>query len=655
MLWSNVLIFGVLPMRNLISRCGAALSSGRFQLWTALCVFYLIVSTATRFVLFALAVAAGQAEPGDAMAVFAIGLFYDLVAVLYVFGPLAVYLLLIPEKLFVARWHRRLLVVMTTLTVFGLLYLGVVEYFFFDEFNARFNFVAVEYLIYPHEVFVNIWDSYPVARVLFAATLLTLGTMWVFRKIRSTQSNRSGWHERLALGLTLGLLLVAAHAAVNINTGRYSDNRVLNELALNGIYAFFSAAAHADLDYPAFYLTLSDDEADLRLRQVIAPNADFEPFGEHLERHVDAHGPRQPLNVIVLVEESLGAEFVGAYGDGRGLTPSLDQLASESLMFRNAYATGTRTVRGLEAVTASFPPVPAESIVKRPNNAGLFNWSTVMASNGYTPTFIYGGFGTFDNMNAYFGSNGYRVIDRTDMAPPLFANIWGVSDEDLFRNAVHEFDLQYERGELMFSVIMSTSNHKPFTFPAGVPGVPEEGGGREAGIRYADYAIGKFFEMARTRPWFDDSLFVIVADHGARVYGRENIPVSTYEIPLLIYSPKHVAPGRVDVLTSQIDVAPTVLGLLNLSYDSLFFGNDVLHEARSHRFIPMNHNRDVALFDGEHLVEIGFQKTAAQYHYDRKSHSQSAETLDPESLKNTIAVYQEGYEMYTENIYRSAH
>ena len=639
-------------MNALISRIGAALRGGRLQLWTILSVFYLAVSSATRVVLFVIAVAAGQAEAADAIGVMGVGLLHDVVAVLYLFGPLALYLLLIPERVLQAGWHRKLLMVMTALTVFALIYLGGVEYFFFDEFNSRFNFVAVEYLIYPHEVFVNIWDSYPVAQVLAGTALLTIVALWAFRRFASVAASKAGWGERAALLGVFAVLVFAANNGIDINSGRYSDNRVVNELAQNGVYSFFSAAAHADLDYPAFYLTLSDDEADIRLRKVVAPDADYVPTREHLERIVKADGPARPLNVIVLLQESLGAEFVGAYGDTRGLTPTLDWLAPQSLMFTRAYATGTRTVRGMEAVTASFPPIPAESIIKRPNNAGMFNWSTVMAQHGYTPTFIYGGFGTFDNMNAFFGSNGYKVIDRSDMDTPKFANIWGVSDEDLFRNAAREFDEQHARGEKIFSVIMSTSNHKPFTFPAGVPGVPEEGGGRDAGIRYADYAIGKFFEMVRSRDWFDDTLFVIVADHGARVYGREDIPVRTYEIPLLIYSPRHIKPGRVDTLTSQIDVAPTVLGLLNFSYESEFFGNDVLRHPRPNRFIPLNHNRDVALFDGNRLIELGFQKTAAQFRYDPKDRSQTVEPIDDEHLKDAIALFQEGYEVYLEGLYR---
>jgi phosphoglycerol transferase MdoB-like AlkP superfamily enzyme len=595
----------------------------------------------------------GQAAWTDVPAVLAVGAAYDVATALYLFAPFALYLALLPARLYSSKWQRRVVAGLFTATVFGLLYLGAVEYFFFDEFDARFNFVAVEYLIYPHEVFVNIWQSYPVAEVLIATAALTLVVFLALRnRLFGPDGQPDRLRTRLAVLVALAAAIGAAQAGLTLNTGRYSENRVVNELAANGVYSFFNAAFHSDLDYPAYYLSLPDDEADERLRNLVKEaNADFYP-GSHIERHVRGSGAPKYLNVVVLLEESLGAEFVGAYGDTRGLTPNLDRLSKQSLLFTNAYATGTRTVRGMEAVSASFPPVPAESIVKRPNNQGLFNWSTVMARNGYAPTFIYGGYGTFDNMNQFFGSNGYRVIDRTDMDKPRFGNIWGVSDEDLFRHAMRVFDEQRARGERIFSIIMTTSNHKPYTFPPGVPGVPEQGGGRDAGIRYADYAIGWFLDAARGKPWFEDTVFVIVADHGARVYGREDIPVATYEIPLMFYSPQHVKPGKVDTLTSQIDVAPTVLGVLGFSYDSTFFGKDVLRDYRPGRFIPMNHNRDVALFNGTRIIEIGFRKTAAEYLYDPVTGKQTRVEIDPEHLKDAITVFQEAFELYSKGLYR---
>jgi phosphoglycerol transferase MdoB-like AlkP superfamily enzyme len=636
--------------------CVNALSDERLRLWWLLGALYLCVSTLTRVVLAGVAIAQHQASVGNVPAMMAVGLLFDVVTALNLFALFALYLVVIPRRIYNGRWHRWLLAGLFSFVVFGLIYLGAVEYFFFDEFNSRFNFVAVEYLIYPHEVFVNIWQSYPVASVLLATLALTATAIWFMRKPLFGERTPAGsWGTRFATLAILAAAIGLAQATVNVNVSRYSGNRVVNELAMNGIYSFFNAALNSELDYGTYYLSLPDEEADERLRKLMMTrHSTYFPETDHIERHVVADGPPQHLNVVVLLEESLGAEFVGAYGDKRGLTPVLDRLAGEGMLFSRAYATGTRTVRGMEAVTASFPPVPGESIVKRPHNEGMFNWSTVMAKNGYASTFIYGGFGTFDNMNYFFRSNGYRVVDRTDMDEPHFANIWGVSDEDLFRNAARVFDEQHDRGEKIFSVVMTTSNHKPYTFPPGVTGVPAKGGGREAGVRYADYAIGKFFEMAKARPWFDDTLFVIVADHGARVYGREDIPIRTYEIPLILYSPKHIKPGRVETLTSQIDVAPTVIGILDFNYDSTFFGIDVLRDSHPNRLIPLNHNRDIALFDGRNLIEIGFRKTSAQYVYDPVTHSQTPVAIDPERTKDAIAIFQEAFELYSERLYSIA-
>ncbi len=635
---------------------GNALSDERLRLWWLLGALYLGVSTLTRVVLAGVAIAHGQVSLSNVPAIMAVGLVFDIVTTLNLFALFALYLVVIPGRIYHSRAHRWLLAGMFSLVVFGLIYLGAVEYFFFDEFNSRFNLIAVEYLIASTEVFVNIWESYPVATVMLACLALTAIATWFMRKpLFGERTSAGSWRTRLATLAIVAAAIGLAYKTLNVNASRYSENRVVNELAMNGIYAFFNAALNSELDYGTFYLSLPDEEADERLRKLMMTrHSTYFPETDHIERHVAADGPPQYLNVVVLLEESLGAEFVGAYGDKRGLTPALDRLAEKGMLFTRAYATGTRTVRGMEAVTASFPPVPGESIVKRPHNEGMFNWSTVMAKYGYDPTFIYGGFGTFDNMNYFFRSNGYRVIDRLDMDEPTFANIWGVSDEDLFRNAVRVFDEQHDRGERIFSVVMSTSNHKPFTFPPGVTGVPEKGGGREAGIRYADYAIGRFFEMAKAKPWFDDTLFVIVADHGARVYGREDIPIRTYEIPLVLYSPKHISPGRVETLTSQIDVAPTVLGILDFNYDSTFFGIDVLRDSHPDRLIPLNHNRDIALFDGRNLIEIGFRKTSAQYVYDPVTHRQTPVAIDPERTKDAIAIFQEAFELYSERKYNVA-
>ncbi len=626
---------------------------GRYSIIAGLAAICLLVSGLTRIVLAGQSLAVQQIHWLDLPRILLLGFGYDLVTCAYMAVPAVTYLLIIPQRLFATRVHRMLVWSGFAAACFGLVYLAAVEYFFFDEFNARFNFVAVEYLIYPHEVFVNIWQSYPVGKALIVSASVAATTVWLARhQVRKTLASQTDFRQRLRPAVLLVAALLPLHLWIDATAAHTGQNRVVDELSGNGIYSFFSAARNSRLDYESYYLTLPMDEMVRRARRMVEqPNSSFIAGAPSpIARHISNHAPEKRLHVIVVLEESLGAEFIGAYGAKKSFTPNLDRVAGQSMRFARTYASGTRTVRGMEAVTASFPPVPAESIVKRPRNENMFNWSTVMREKGYSPTFIYGGYGSFDNMNAYFGSNGYRVIDRTDMDAPKFSNIWGVSDEDLFRNALAEYGRQHAKGEHIFSVIMTTSNHKPFTFPEGVPGVKASGGGREAGVRYADYALGRFLDALQRQPYFRDTLLVIVADHGARVYGREDIPLPTYSIPFMIYSPGHVAPGIVDTPVSQIDVAPTVLGLLDFSYDSTFFGRDALAGGAS--YVPLNHNRDIALYRGNNLNLLGFRKTAGTRHYAPASQGQDKLADDTQGERDAASIFQLAHSLYAQQRYR---
>ncbi|NJO13691.1 MAG: sulfatase-like hydrolase/transferase, partial [Gammaproteobacteria bacterium] len=239
-----------------------------------------------------------------------------------------------------------------------------------------------------------------------------------------------------------------------------------------------------------------------------------------------------------------------------------------------------------------------------------------MRQHGYRSSFLYGGYGYFDNMNYFYSNNGFEVLDRAAIPNPRFENIWGVADEDLFDRALAHYDEQARSGQPFFSMIMTTSNHKPFTFRPGIPGVKAEGGGRESGVRYADFALGRFLRDARRHAWFDDTLFVVVADHGARVYGRAQIPLRSYEIPLMIYAPAHVQPRTVTALTTQLDIAPTVLGLLGLGYEAPFFGQNVLADPGAERLAFFSHNHDVAVLRNGELAVLGLQKTRDSYRYE---------------------------------------
>ncbi|MDR1476449.1 MAG: LTA synthase family protein [Holosporales bacterium] len=285
--------------------------------------------------------------------------------------------------------------------------------------------------------------------------------------------------------------------------------------------------------------------------------------------------------------ESLSASFLEHFGNCEKLTPNIDRLFERSMVFTNVRAAGTRTVYGLAAVNLSIPPIPGNSIIRRRDNENLSTIGSILKENGYACKFVYGGFGYFDNMNYFFENNDYEIIDRNkiDKKNITFANNWGICDEDLFDAVIREADKSAETKQPFFLMVMTTSNHRPFSYPDGKIDIPSKTG-RAGGVKYTDFAIGQFLEQAKDKGvWFEDTIFVITADHTAGSAGKLELDPSKYHIPLIIFAPKHIAPQAVNTLASQIDIGPTLLALLNLSYESKFFGHDILATKNERAFI----------------------------------------------------------------------
>ncbi len=586
------------------------------------------------------------------------GIWADLRIAIIILAPVSLYLWLVPNQLFRRLGHRALGWALAFCAFFAAGYLACVEFFFFEEFDSRFNLVAVDYLLYPHEVLTNIWDSYPVPATVAAIGLFAIICSWALRRyLRSGLSAIQSFKTRSRWAFGHLALLLLALVPLTSAAKPFSENRSAEQMASNGLASFAEALRTSELDYHQYYRTGEPTKLRERLVSEIGTSrTNIVPPGKERLGWLSPPRPgsqaRKP-NVVVLVEESFGAEFVGVYGNDTGLTPAFDELSKEGLLFSNAYATGTRTVRGLEAITASFPPIPSVSIVKRPGGDHVANWGGVMRSLGYDTSFLYGGYGYFDNMNQFFSGNGFEVKDRTDIEDQTFANIWGVCDEDLFRFAIQHFDQQQENGEPFFSIVLSTSNHKPFSFPEGIPGVPTEGGGRKAGIRYADHAIGRFFALAKERSWYQNTLFVVVADHGARVYGAAQIPLFSYEIPLLLIWPEGIEPGVVDRPISSMDLAPTVLGFLGQTYEAPFFGQDVMIRPPDHQPVLLfNHNHDVGALRGDRLVVLGLGQSVGTYNYQRRTNSFEEIPADGDLVELATAYYQTAFDLFRDGNYR---
>lgn len=521
-------------------------------------------------------------SPGEFLAAFLIGSGYDLATLPFLLAPLVLFLAALPDRVAAWRLPRVLIVLGIPVSIFSLFFTAVAEWIFWGEFGSRFNFIAVDYLVYTHEVIGNIWESYPVGRILAGLAVASLLLSWpLMRRCWRASAQPPGWPARIAAAaLALAVPAGIFYGLSSTDKNRFASD-VLNELAGNGLYEFAAAARNNEMDFMRLYATLPEAEALATVREKQSHTVDSWRSTDVEDRmyFIRAQQPEKRLNVVLVSVESFGAEFVGAWGNDRNLTPRIDQLAKESLIFTRTYATGNRTVRGLEALSLAIPPTPGQSIVKRPRNEHLFTLGDVFEHKDYATTYIYGGYSYFDNMSAFFSHNDYRVVDRQAIPAERihYENVWGVADEDLFDLALSEIDISLARSpgrRPIFAHIMTTSNHRPYTYPEGRIDIPS-GTGREGAVKYTDWAIGHFIDEARKKPWFKDTLFVITADHGASARGTGEIPVDKYLVPVLFYSPAHIPAGRIDRLMSQIDIAPTLLGRLNFSYDSKFFGQDI--------------------------------------------------------------------------------
>lgn len=496
-------------------------------------------------------------------------------------------LILLPTGHFLHRPTGRIYAVVILflfLTLF--IFTAVAEYYFWEEFKSRFNFIAVDYLIYTTELMQNMVESYPLFRLLAGIGIVAaLATALLWRRLRRflpenpavrVSGSPADFKNASRMGRPLqrltalgGLYAVALLLFIVFTPLGGSENRYWNEYAKNGVYELLSAYFHNQLDYRAFYQTMDKREAFAIMRENMSGTPESTtPQKDMLVRRVLSDAPEKSPNVIIVIMESMGSNWRGEY------TPNLNKLADEGLEFTRMLSTGTRTVRGIEAIMLSVPPTPGNSIVRRPDNDRLFNLGTLFREKGYELNFIYGGFGYFDNMNAFFAGNGYTVYDKLDFAETekTYSNAWGQCDEDLFAESLRLAAKSYSAGKPFQQVLLTTSNHRPFTFPEGK--IDMDTGSRRAAVKYSDYAIGQFMEKARQEPWFDDTVFVFVGDHPSSIAGKTEIPADEYGIVCILYGPRYFQPDKINTLCSQIDLAPTLLASLGWDYLSQFFGTD---------------------------------------------------------------------------------
>jgi len=519
------------------------------------------------------------------------------------------------------------------------LFLAMAEWQFYGEFQDRFNNLAVQYLNdSPSTVLSMLWHGFPLARYCGIVVLMA-GLLYYCLKLLLSRSGLPGtftWKRYTARVLPFGLLLAIFFVIGARGTLRqgpplrwgdayFSDCAAANQLALNGIFTLSRTILQRNRNSraSAWVKTMPADRALAVTRDlVLQPGDRLLAPAEYPLLRVPGEGPRavqfspRPRNLVIILMESFLGEFVGALGAPHNATPCFDQLSKKGMLFDHFFSQGTHTHQGLFATLCSVPNLPGFEFLMS-DTAGkqpFRSLPAILSEQGYQTVYIYNGSPAWDNQEGFFRNQGMRhFVGRDDYINPLHNDpTWGVSDEDMFMRAADEIGRLSAQGPA-FALLQSLSNHAPFNLPPPAPfndiSGPRHLLPRLNGLRYADWALGKFFDTASQKPWFRETLFVVLADHGYPFESKQaDIDLDEYHIPLLIYYPgdTRYAGRRIHTIGSQVDVLPTSLGLLEVRYAGQSWGRDLFRlDARDHGWAvikPAGNSQKAAFIHDDSLL-----------------------------------------------------
>ncbi len=581
---------------------------------------------------------------------FPIGLRIDVILLSYIALLPTLLILLLPDSIVrrIGGFIRSYLVLFLLL----LLFMELATPSFLMQYDTRPNRLFIEYLIYPKEVFTMLLKGFVEILVVAIIALLIIGYFLIIksRKLFKLQNASSYLFKLLLFPIVAFLLFFGARSSltskrpINASDAVFSNDQFTNSLALNSLYTvgFALYSLKNEENMIEMYGKLPVEESLQRVKKYMTANSkDFDneeiPL-LHLQK--STHKREKPYNLVVFLQESIGAEYVGVLG-GLPLTPNFDELSKEGMLFTNIYATGTRSVRGIEAVTTGFLPTPSTSVVKLGKSQNnFFSLAEVLKRKGYATSFIYGGSANFDNMASFFNGNGFdEIIDERDFKKDDydFKGTWGVSDESLVKKGNNLYKSYGDKP--FFSLMFSSSNHEPFEFPDGkITLYDEKKNTVNNAIKYADYAIGEFFKIAKTQNYFDNTVFIVIADHNTRTWGSELIPVNKFHIPALIIAPNIEGGFNYDKLCSQIDIPPTLLDLIGIDVKTPMIGRNIfqLNDSIQGRAIMQFHSTN-AFRSGDDLIVLQADKKAVQFKVGENDGLTEIEKVDEKLAKDALA------------------
>ncbi|BCD88917.1 hypothetical protein PSm6_53240 [Pseudomonas solani] len=598
------------------------------------------------------------------------GFRFDLRLTIYALAPL---LLSIPFAGAMAA--RRLHLVWLTGFASVTLFFGLLELDFYREFHQRLNSLVFQYMSQdPKTVLSMLWYGFPVVRYLLAWAIATWLLFKLFQWLSRVHRPRgevlagegSGraaiapWYLRAGVfGLVLVLAVVAARGTLrqgpplrwgDANT---TDSAFANQLGLNGTLMLMNAAQarFSETRDNQWKASLPEGEAqDVVRDMLLTPQDQLVDEGSAAVRRLltpNADGSLPVRNVVVILMESLAGHYVGALGGKGDITPNFDRLSKEGLLFTRFFSNGTHTHQGMFATMACFPNLPGfEYLMEQQEGTHKFSGlPQLLSARQYDDLYVYNGDFGWDNQLGFFGNQGMRnFVGRNDFVNPVVSDpTWGVSDQDMFDRAAQELKDNYG-SKPFYALLQTLSNHTPYALPEQLPVEPVTGFGsldqHLTAMRYSDWALGQFFEKAKQSPYYKDTLFVIVGDHGFGTPEQlTDIDLYRFNVPLLLIAPglQEKFGARTDVVGTQVDVVPTIMGRLGGETRHQCWGRDLLSLAPEDKGFgvikPSGSDQTVAMVaDGRILVQPrGGDPLLYDYHLNSEQGATRVE--DPEAVQ----------------------
>lgn len=601
------------------------------------------------------------------------GMRFDLRVVVYACIPLLLALFSV-RAMAARRALRGWLTSFASLTLF----LALTELDFYREFHQRLNSLVFQYFQEdPQTVLSMLWNGFPVGRYLLAWAIAT----WVLAKAfkgldlltrpaqpslqLSTAPHSLPWQWRwLALLLCLVISVVAARGhlrqgpPLRWGDAYTTDSMFANQLGLNGTLTLYTAAAntfgtHRDNAWKA---TLKDEDALKAVREMLLTPHDklVDADSAAIRRNFTppAEGTLPIKNVVVILMESFAGHFVGALGSPLNITPNFDKLAKEGLLFKRFFSNGTHTHQGMFATMACFPNLPGfEYLMRTPEGGHKFSGlPQLLSPRGFDNLYVYNGNFQWDNQSGFFSNQGMtNFIGREDFVNPVFMDpTWGVSDQDMFDRGALELEQNYG-SKPFYALLQTLSNHTPYALPTDLPVERVSGQGSTdehlTAMRYSDWALGQFFEKARKAPYFKETLFVIVGDHG---FGADEqlteMDLHRFNVPLLLIAPgiQEKFGSSNEVVGTQIDVVPTIMGRLGGEVRHQCWGRDLLNLPEGDGGIgvikPSGGDQTVAIVSPERILiqPKGFDARLYDYQLGAKASATRVDLQQAPELKHKL-------------------